>query len=81
VFVVAPTMGDLAASKAFAIVILGGLGNITGATLGGFILAFVEEIGAGYISSGYRDAMGFLLIILILLVRPTGLFARKERIG
>ena len=81
VFVVAPTMGDLAASKAFAIVILGGLGNITGATLGGFILAFVEEIGAGYISSGYRDAMGFLLIILILLVRPTGLFAQKERIG
>ena len=79
VFVVAPTMGDLAASKAFAIVILGGLGNITGATLGGFILAFVEEIGAGYISSGYRDAMGFLLIILILLVRPTGLFARKEQ--
>ena len=81
VFVVAPTMGDLAAAKAFAIVILGGLGNITGATLGGFILAFVEEIGAGYISSGYRDAMGFVLIILILLVRPTGLFAQKERIG
>jgi branched-chain amino acid transport system permease protein len=81
VFVVNPTMGDLAASKAFAIVILGGLGNITGATLGGFILAFVEEIGAGYISSGYRDAMGFLLIIVILLMRPTGLFARKERIG
>jgi branched-chain amino acid transport system permease protein len=81
VFVVNPTMGDLAASKAFAIVILGGLGNITGATLGGFILAFVEEIGAGYISSGYRDAMGFLLIIVILLMRPTGLFARKERVG
>ncbi len=81
VFVVTPTMGDLAASKAFAIVILGGLGNITGATFGGFILAFVEELGAGYISSGYRDAMGFLLIILILLMRPTGLFAQKERIG
>jgi branched-chain amino acid transport system permease protein len=81
VFVVNPTMGDLAATKAFAIVILGGLGNIKGATLGGFILAFVEEIGAGYVSSGYRDAMGFLLIILILLVRPTGLFAQKERVG
>jgi branched-chain amino acid transport system permease protein len=81
VFVVAPTMGDLAAAKAFAIVILGGLGNITGAALGGFILAFVEEIGAAYISSGYRDAMGFVLIILILLVRPTGLFAQKERTG
>ena len=81
VFFVAPTMGDLAAAKAFAIVILGGLGSITGATLGGFILAFVEELGAGYISSGYRDAMGFVLIILILLVKPTGLFARKDRIG
>ncbi len=61
--------------------ILGGLGNLLGATLGGFILAFTEEIGAGYISSGYRDAMGFVVIILILLVRPTGLFARKERIS
>ena len=81
VFLVTPTMGDLASLKAFAIVILGGLGNITGATLGGFILAFVEEIGAGYISSGYRDAMGFLIIIIVLLFKPTGLFARAERIG
>ena len=81
VFLVKPSMGDLASLKAFAIVILGGLGNITGATLGGFILAFVEEIGAGYISSGYRDAMGFLIIIIVLLFKPTGLFARAERIG
>ncbi|MBK5958002.1 branched-chain amino acid ABC transporter permease [Rhodoplanes elegans] len=81
VFVVYPTIGDLASLKAFAIVILGGLGSIPGATIGGFILAFMEELGAGYISSGYRDAMGFLLIIVILLVKPTGLFARKERIG
>jgi branched-chain amino acid transport system permease protein len=81
VFVITPTMGDLAALKAFAIVILGGLGSITGATIGGFILAAVEELGAGYVSSGYRDAMGFLLIIAVLLFRPTGLFARAERIG
>jgi branched-chain amino acid transport system permease protein len=81
VFLVTPSMGDLASLKAFAIVILGGLGNITGATLGGFILAFVEEIGAGYISSGYRDAMGFLIIIIVLLFKPTGLFAGAERIG
>jgi len=81
VFVAYPSMGDLAAAKAFAVVILGGLGSIPGATVGGFILAFVEELGAGYISSGYRDAMGFLLIIVILLFRPTGLFARRERIG
>ena len=64
-----------------AIVMLGGLGNIAGATLGGFILAFVEELGAGYISSGYRDAMGFLIIIIVLLFKPTGLFTRAERIG
>src|SRR5258705_263218 len=63
------------------LVMIGGLGSIPGATLGGFILALVEELGAGYVSSGYRDAMGFLLIIVILLFRPTGLFARKERIG
>jgi branched-chain amino acid transport system permease protein len=81
VFLVTPTMGDMASLKAFAIVILGGLGNITGATLGGFILAFVEEMGAGYISSGYRDAMGFLIIIVVLLFKPTGLFTRAERIG
>jgi branched-chain amino acid transport system permease protein len=81
VFIVTPTMGDLAALKAFAIVILGGLGSIKGATIGGFILAFVEELGAGYVSSGYRDAMGFVVIILVLLFRPTGLFARQERIG
>lgn len=81
VFVVYPTMGDMAALKSFAIVILGGLGNVMGATVGGFILAFMEELGAGYISSGYRDAMGFLLIMLILIFKPTGLFAQKERIG
>lgn len=81
VYVAYPTMGDLAALKAFAIVILGGLGSIAGATAGGFILALAEELGAGYISSGYRDAMGFVLIILILIFKPTGLFAQKERIG
>ena len=81
IFVITPTMGNLVALKAFAIVILGGLGNIVGATVGGFVLAFAEEFGAGYISSGYRDGIGFLLIILVLIVRPQGLFAMKERIG
>jgi branched-chain amino acid transport system permease protein len=81
VFLVMPSMGNMAALKAFAIVILGGLGSIPGATIGGFILAFSEELGAGYVSSGYRDAMGFLIIIAVLLVKPTGLFARSERVG
>jgi branched-chain amino acid transport system permease protein len=81
VYVISPRMGDMASLKAFAIVILGGLGSIGGATVGGFILAFAEEVGAGYVSSGYRDAMGFLIIILVLMFKPTGLFARSERIG
>ncbi len=81
VFVLAPGMGDMAALKSFAIVILGGMGNFMGAALGGFLLALVEELGAGYISSGYRDGMGFLIIIVVLIFRPTGLFARAERIG
>jgi branched-chain amino acid transport system permease protein len=81
VFVVQPAMGDLAASKAFAIVILGGLGSFRGAMIGGFVLSFAEEFGAAYVSSGYRDAMGFLLIIAILLLKPTGLFAQKVRVG
>ena len=81
VFLVTPSMGDLASLKAFAIVILGGLGNITGATIGGFVLALVEELGAGYVSSGYRDAMGFLIIVAVMLFKPTGLFARAERVG
>jgi branched-chain amino acid transport system permease protein len=81
IFIITPQMGDLAVLKAFAIVILGGLGNMTGAAIGGIVLALVEEFGAGYVSSGYRDAMGFLLIIVVLMAKPTGLFARAERIG
>ena len=81
VYVIFPQMGDLAAAKSFAIVILGGLGSISGAVIGGFVLALAEELGAGYVSSGYRDAMGFLIIIAVLLFRPTGLFARVERVG
>jgi branched-chain amino acid transport system permease protein len=81
VFLVYPSMGDLALQKAFSVVILGGLGNFIGAALGGLLLGLAEELGAGLISSGYRDAIGFLLIIVILLFRPSGLFARKERVG
>ena len=81
IFLAYPSMGDLASLKAFSVVILGGLGNLAGATLGGLILGVAEELGAGYVSSGYRDAVGFVIIILVLLLRPSGLLARAERIG
>lgn len=81
VFMVSPTMGDLVGLKAFAIVILGGLGNLPGAAIGGFALGYIEEFGGGYVSTEYRDAFGFLLIILVLAIRPQGLVAPRERIG
>jgi len=82
VFLAYPSMGDLASLKAFSVVILGGLGNLPGATLlGGLLLGVAEEFGAGYVSSGYRDAVGFVIIIVVLLLRPAGLFSKQERIG
>jgi branched-chain amino acid transport system permease protein len=81
IFVVSPTMGDLSSLKAFAIVILGGLGNLGGAAIGGFALALIEEFGAGYVSTAYRDALGFLVILFVMVIRPSGLFSAKVRVG
>jgi branched-chain amino acid transport system permease protein len=81
IFLAYPSMGDLASLKAFSVVILGGLGNLAGAAAGGVLLGIAEELGAGYVSSGYRDAVGFVIIIVVLLLRPSGLLTRAERIG
>lgn len=77
IFVVSPDMGNMANLKSFAVVILGGLGNIPGAVAGGFLLGLAESFGAGYVSTGYKDGISFLLLIIVLLVRPYGLFGRE----
>jgi branched-chain amino acid transport system permease protein len=59
--------------KAFVAAVIGGIGNVRGAVLGGFVIAAAEQFGAFYLSSNYRDVYVFALLILILLVRPTGL--------
>jgi branched-chain amino acid transport system permease protein len=76
IFTVHPYIGNLANLKAFAIVIIGGLGSFAGAVAAGFMLGVFESLGAAYVSSGYQDAVGFILLIIILIKRPTGLFGK-----
>lgn len=73
-----PLMGILPGLKAFVAAVLGGIGNLPGAALGGIIIGVTETLVSGYISSTYRDAIAFAVLILILLVRPSGLLGKKE---
>ena len=70
-------MGFAATVKAFTASLLGGLGNLYGAFLGGIILGLAEALGAGFISSGYRDAIAYGVLILVLIIKPTGIFGVK----
>jgi len=74
-----PLMGVTYGLKAFVAAVLGGIGNIPGAALGGFLLGGIETMVVGYLSPAYRDAIAFAVLILILLVKPTGLLGRSER--
>src|SRR6185437_15973389 len=71
-----PSMGDTLIVKAFVITILGGMGSILGAILGGYILGLIEALGAMYISVDYKDAFAFAILVLVLAVRPQGLFGK-----
>lgn len=71
-------VGILLGLKGFAACILGGLGNPFGAAAGGLILGVLESFGAGIISSAYKDAIAFIIILILLFVRPTGLFGQRR---
>jgi branched-chain amino acid transport system permease protein len=70
--------GVMLALKGFAAAILGGYGSMKGAVIGGLLLGTMESFGAGFISSAYKDAFAFLVLLLVLFVRPTGLFGKEE---
>jgi len=78
-FLVYPTNGAVTTVKGFEIIVIGGLGSIPGALIGGVLLGVVESLGAAFISSPYQNAYGFVLVLLILLIRPYGLFGERGR--
>ncbi|MBB6452453.1 branched-chain amino acid transport system permease protein [Salirhabdus euzebyi] len=71
-----PSMGHLVILKAFVIIIIGGMGSVPGAILGGYILGFSESLGATYLFSDYKDLIAFVLLVIILTVKPQGIFAK-----
>ena len=71
-----PTMGYIAGVKAFAAAVLGGIGSVPGAMLGGVILGVAEAFGAGYLSSLYRDGISYAVMIIVIILIPAGLFGK-----
>jgi branched-chain amino acid transport system permease protein len=72
-----PVMGILVVIKCFAVVIIGGFGNIHGTIYASFVLAIVESFAVAYVSLQYKDVFAFVVMIVILLLRPHGIFGRK----
>jgi branched-chain amino acid transport system permease protein len=72
------TMGYTAGLKAFTAAVLGGIGSIPGAMFGGLIIGILESLGAGYISSTYKDVFALIILIAVLIIKPSGLFGRRS---
>ena len=79
VYLVYPTNGAVTTTKGFEIIIIGGLGSIPGALIGGLLLGLAEALGSVFIAPAYQNAYGFVLVIAVLLLRPTGLFGERLR--
>ena len=78
-FLVYPENGSISTFKGFEIIVIGGLGSIAGSLVGGLLLGVIEALGSVFISAAYKDLYGFLLLIVLLVFRPTGLFGERER--
>ncbi|HSR13848.1 MAG TPA: branched-chain amino acid ABC transporter permease [Thermodesulfobacteriota bacterium] len=79
IFLVYPTMGSMPNLKAFVVIIIGGMGSIPGAVIGGFMLGLIEALGGGYISTDYKDLFAFGALVTFLTFKPTGLFGKGAR--
>lgn len=75
---VEPALGANVGIKAFVGAVIGGFGNLPGAAIGGLLIGIIESISAAFLPSGYKEAIVFLILIIILLVKPSGLFSKKS---
>jgi len=80
IFSIEPSMGQAIVLKAFAIVIVGGFGSVKGAALAALIIGLGESLVGGYVSATLKDGLAFLIIILVLILRPQGIFGRATRV-
>jgi branched-chain amino acid transport system permease protein len=78
-FLVYPENGAISTFKGFEIIVIGGLGSVAGSLVGGLLLGVIEALGSVFLSAAYKDLYGFLLLIALLVFRPTGLFGERER--
>jgi len=78
-FLVYPENGAISTFKGFEIIVIGGLGSLLGSVIGGVLLGLLEALGSVFLSAAYKDLYGFVLLITLLVVRPTGLFGEQQR--
>jgi branched-chain amino acid transport system permease protein len=78
IHLVHPGMGGPVILKAFVIIILGGMGSLPGAIIGGYMMGLIESLSGGYISTSYNEVFAFAVLIVVLTIRPTGLFGAKS---